>query len=150
MRCSQAGKRLSAYLDEELRAAERERLAAHLRGCEACRGRLAGLERVRALFRGVERPAAPAGFGARVLAAVRSPERSRPAFFPAAVRWSAQAALFALVLLAGVSSGRFLAASLAPGAGGSPAAFLSLDVFADTPPGSPGGVYLAMIEARHE
>ena len=36
MRCGQVLERLSEYLDDELSAAERQRIEAHLRGCDLC------------------------------------------------------------------------------------------------------------------
>lgn len=45
MTCHGARRRLSAYLDAELRGAEARELSAHLAGCGACRGRWRSLQR---------------------------------------------------------------------------------------------------------
>lgn len=54
--------RLSAYLDDELDAAEREPLERHLAQCEQCRMALAELRQTRALLRALPPPALPRSF----------------------------------------------------------------------------------------
>ena len=46
MRCHRIQKRLAAYQDGEVGGKERERIAAHLEGCSACRSAYAELEQV--------------------------------------------------------------------------------------------------------
>jgi anti-sigma factor RsiW len=54
--------RLSAYLDDELDAAEREPLERHLAQCEECRAALAELRQTRALLRALPAPTLPRSF----------------------------------------------------------------------------------------
>lgn len=54
---------LSAYLDAEVSERERRRVDEHLRGCESCRQRLAGLRSVAAGLRGLEAGRPPAELG---------------------------------------------------------------------------------------
>lgn len=58
--CS-AGAELSALLDGELGETERERVRAHVRGCQDCAAELAGLARVRAQLRSVPPREVPEG-----------------------------------------------------------------------------------------
>lgn len=149
MRCAHARRLMSAALDGELRPAGRERLAGHLRRCEACRGEMARLEQVHALFARAERFEPRAGLALRVLAAARRPERSRPWLFPAPVRALARVAAFTAVVAIGVVSGNLLAG--APGPGDAPSSALpSFEIFAAAPPDSPGGAYLAVLGVGHE
>jgi hypothetical protein len=53
---------LSALLDNELPAAERARLEAHLQSCAACRAELESLRRASALLRALPQPALPRSF----------------------------------------------------------------------------------------
>lgn len=57
---------LSPYLDEQVAPGERERIEAHLRGCQACRAHLESLRHTVALVRGADPVPAPAGFQAAV------------------------------------------------------------------------------------
>ena len=58
----QQRERLSAYLDGELPASEREPLERHLAGCAECRRELNELREVRALLRALPVPALPRSF----------------------------------------------------------------------------------------
>lgn len=150
MRCSQAVKQLSAYLDGELGGAARERLSTHLASCGTCRAALLQLERVHGLFAQAERYAPPPWLAQRVAAAVRERGALRRPLFPIALRLTAQAVALAAVIAIGSLSGKLLAAGAAAGRPGGPASLFSLDLFAAVPPDSPGGVYLAMTEAGRE
>ncbi len=80
MECRQARVAIDPYRDGELAAAERAALEGHLASCPACaslladRQALGGLLRLRAEAIGEE---LPAGFSARVLAALPPPRRRR-------------------------------------------------------------------------
>ncbi len=54
-----AGHELQAYHDGELAAEASAHLAAHCEGCEACRARMADLERVDGLLAGIDAPDMP-------------------------------------------------------------------------------------------
>ncbi len=75
---------LSALLDNELPAAERAELEAHLQSCAACRAELESLRRASALLRALPQPALPRSFllptePAAQPAAGEQAERPRPA-----------------------------------------------------------------------
>lgn len=150
MKCAQAGKEMSAYLDGELDAGARERLASHLKACEMCRASYAGLERVHSLLAKAEHFDGPPTLPWRVAAAIRSGEAPRRPFFPVAMKLAAQAVALTAVVVIGVASGSFLTAGSASGRAVNPTVLLSLDIFAAAPSDSPGGVYLALTEADHE
>ncbi len=150
MKCAHVRKEMSAYLDGELDAAVQERLAMHLEACEMCRTSYAGLERLHSAFAKTERYEAPHTLPWRVAAAIRSGEAPRRSFFPAAMKLAAQTAALTAVVAIGVASGSVLTAGFASGRAANPADLLSLDIFAAAPADSPGGVYLALMEADHE
>lgn len=87
---------LSAYIDEEASSKDRERIRAHIDGCDACRERYEGLRSVQTMLSQVTQPAVPRSFTltpelAGVQASTRAPvytpqppSRFRvPAFAPA-------------------------------------------------------------------
>lgn len=150
MKCAQTRKEMSAYLDGELDGASRERLASHLQVCERCRTSYEGLERVHSLLAKAAHYDAPPTLPWRVAAAIRSGEAPRRPFFPVAMKLAAQAVALTAVVVIGVASGRVLSAGSASGRAANPTELLSLDIFAAAPPDSPGGVYLALMEADHE
>ena len=59
MSCRQVIDQLAAYADQALGAGERDRIAAHIVGCEACRLELADIIRVRSLLASCATPVAP-------------------------------------------------------------------------------------------
>lgn len=97
---------LSAYLDEQVSAAERERIEAHLRACDACRTRLESLRHSVALVRGADPVPAPAGFQAAVRSrvAASAPGRTAQRILPRLhLSWKTAGAV-AAVLLIGIFS----------------------------------------------
>lgn len=146
MRCPQAHRLLSAYLDQELPAREREAIETHLHHCRTCAGELQALTATRELLRQAPRFTAPAGFSQRLLANLEpAPPRFRWA--PFTVRF-AEAAVLLLMIALGVVSGRLL--TPADESAGPGVALLSLDLFDPVPPDSLGGAYLAMTEVGNE
>jgi hypothetical protein len=105
MTCHDAREWLSALVDEEIDAARRAEVEAHLAGCPECRLELEGLRATVGMLRRVETPRAPLGFVDRIV------ERARPTpwyrraarwlFVPLAIKIPAQAA--ALLLVAGLA-----------------------------------------------
>lgn len=89
MDCREARELLSDELDGRLDAAASRRLAEHVAGCPACDEEREELERLRASFRAMPRPAAPAGFRQGVMAAL---PKGRVLAFPRALGWLAVAA----------------------------------------------------------
>jgi predicted anti-sigma-YlaC factor YlaD len=59
MLCREVARLLPEYADDALREAQSEAVAAHLRGCEDCRGELAGLESALGALTAVAREPAP-------------------------------------------------------------------------------------------
>ena len=96
---------LSAYLDEQVSAGERERIEAHLRDCPSCRAHLESLRHSVALVRGVDPVPAPAGFQAAVRSrvAASAPARTRLALPRLHLSWKTAGAM-AAVLLIGIFS----------------------------------------------
>ena len=97
--CDEAGRQISAYLDDELGPGEASELRAHLDACPACRSELAGIRTTREVLRALPQVRAPRAFF------VAAPEQTRPRFnwFPALIRATVAAvALFAST--AGVAS----------------------------------------------
>ncbi len=141
---------LSAYLDEELKESAKVALEAHLPGCALCSAALSDLRSLRAAFANSERHQAPYGFATRVMARAAELEKKKsPWLVPLSVRF-AEAAVLVLVITVGVLAGRVMTNISTTAQPTSIASSLSLDVFDATPPGSLGGAYLAMTEARHE
>lgn len=60
MRCEDLHAELSAWIDGELAAADRARIAAHLQTCSACREYVRALQDTASLVRGLRAPRAPA------------------------------------------------------------------------------------------
>ena len=139
MKCRTRRKQMSAYLDRELGAAARERLAAHLRDCRGVPG---GVRRAGAGARPVcagRALRAPPAFSWRVAAAgsVRASAERRP--LPGRdVGWPRRPSRSTAVVAIGVLSGKLLAGAAGAAAGADPAAMFSLDIFAAAPPDSPG------------
>jgi len=96
---------LSAYLDEQVTAGERERIEAHLRECATCRAHLESLRHAVALTRGLDPVPAPAGFQAAVRARLAgSTQPRRGLMFPRLrLSWKT-AGLAAAAVLIGVFS----------------------------------------------
>lgn len=147
MNCAKAHRLISPHLDGELPPPELAALVAHLQACPACLAAESELRGQRQLFAGLPRFAAPVGFRARVLGNLE------PA--PAAGLWwrhfmtgFAEVAVLGVIIFTGIVSGGFLAERLNPER--AMAAALALDLFDPAPPGSLGGVYLAMTEVPDE
>lgn len=77
MRCSQAKKHLTAFLDGELDAKRRARIEEHLAGCGACQAERRSLERVRHTLDSLEMPAIESSLSAdAILDRARSETRT--------------------------------------------------------------------------
>src|SRR5437868_8743000 len=90
MTCHDAGRRLDAYLDDELDPIERASVGDHIEGCPACRQRLARLESLGRLVRGLPYHAAPDRLRTAVTSA---PGRGRVT--PRILAWAAAVTLVA-------------------------------------------------------
>jgi hypothetical protein len=91
--------RLSAFLDDELEAREREAVARHLEACAECARFLEELAAVDRVAAAEPVPEPDQGFVGRVRARIRAPEAARPRF--ALPRWAlASAAVLAIAVVA--------------------------------------------------
>ena len=147
MRCSQAHKIISSYVDNELAVPERCALEDHLKTCPNCRAEFAESKELHDLFVSTEKFKAPYGFHTRVMANISSGKQiSR---IPVFARF-AEAVVIIVVIAFGILSGSFLIKGHMPDKARDVIASLSLDVFDSAPPGTLGGAYLAMTEVRDE
>ncbi len=143
-------KLISAYLDNELRLGEKTAFEAHVQGCNRCSQSSEELQSLRAAFSTTQRHQAPYGFATRVMARTRELEKQQtPWHVPLILRFAEAAFLF-VVITVGILAGKVLTNSSMSTNTTNIASSLSLDMFDATPPGSLGGAYLAMTEARNE
>jgi anti-sigma factor (TIGR02949 family) len=148
MRCSQAGKHLSPYIDGELETEEIIRLEAHLAKCDQCSGKLDEIKRLHGLFMQVERFSAPPGFRARVMERVNGQPEKVFSLYPYFARF-VEAGVFLLIITAGIISGGMLTNAFAPhDKDAQVISSLSLEAFEALPHDSMGRAYLAVTEER--
>ena len=141
---------ISAYLDNALEEKERASASAHLKDCAQCAQALAEMQSLQQAFSSARRVQAPYGFATRVLARTAELDRKKaPWFIPVFAKF-AEAAVLVLVIVIGTAAGTFIMKGLSAQNTANLASSLSLDLFDATPPGSLGGAYLAMTEAKHE
>lgn len=159
MTCQHVKRMLSAFGDDELPVADRERIATHLAVCPGCRDAAGRLRRLDALVGGVQTPGLPDGLAVRILIQARE-RQSRRRFFGSAVfgwwgsepwlvRAAGVAAVFAGLLLGvwiGGTLGGETAVPAAPArtAFADPAAVYNLDYLRGAPAGSLAQVYLGL------
>ena len=100
MLCEKAIEQLSAYLDGQLTAAEREAVRSHVAGCARCRGELDALDRAARAVAGLPRLQAPSDLRDQVMAKLdraAPAETRRPRW---RMYWGAAAAVvFAVVIM---------------------------------------------------
>jgi len=141
---------ISAYLDEELQGSDRATLEAHVKGCNRCSQSLEELRSLRAAFSTTQRHQAPYGFATRVMARTRELEKQQTPWHVPLIMRFAEVAVLLLVITVGIFAGRVMTNGSSTTNTPTIASSLSLDMFDATPPGSLGGAYLAMTEARNE
>ena len=142
-------KLISAYLDKELQLGEKTAFEAHVQGCNRCSHALEELQTLRAAFASTKRHQAPYGFATKVMARTAEQKKKAAWLVPFFVRF-AEAAVLLVVITVGILAGKVLINGSTAADTTNIASSLSLDVFDATPPGSPGGAYLAMAEVRNE
>lgn len=146
MRCSQAGKYFSPYLDGELGTTETAQLETHLAHCDGCSRELDEIRRLHGLFMRAERYSAPPGFSSMVLERADAHPVKGFSFFPFFARF-VEAGIFLLVMTGGIMSGGMLMNSFASHhKGAQVASSLFLETFEAMPPDSMGRAYLAITE----
>ena len=163
MRCHRVQKKLSAYQDGEIGGKERERIAAHLEGCPACRSTYAELERVWQSLEKIPGIEVSAGFEGRLFERINTvPEphawwRFHWGFL--VVPWRLAPAMAAVVLLVGMVLGGYLGNVLVSGFSSAPAQMqasmvdtdiVSFRVFSAAPPGTLGDGYMRMAHFTEE
>lgn len=94
MDCDQIREELSGYLDDVLDAAARQKVAAHLDVCPACRGELKGLQSLVSAMGDLEKVSAPPDFleqlHARMTPAYRVRRFLKNLFLPFRLKWPVQ------------------------------------------------------------
>ena len=163
MRCRSIKKRLSAYQDGEIAEKERERIAAHLSECQACRSAYAEMEQVWQSLEKIPEIEASAGFEGRLFERINTVPALRSRWRFRWLDWVYRAypapAMAAVVLLVGIVLGGYLGTTLVSGFSSAPAQvqalkadtdIFSLKVFSAVPPGSLGDGYLRMTHFTEE
>lgn len=124
---------LSAYLDHELDAGERRRIAAHLAACPACTARLAELQALSAGFRAL--PDESLGYDlAAVIAGRLAATQRRPPANPRhgwRLGWPLAAGAAASIM-----AGAFMGSTLVTGGAAATPRIAALRVFDTMPPGN--------------
>lgn len=149
MKCSKAHKLISPYVDGELAERDIESLEDHLKVCHKCRTEFEEGRVLHHLFANSDKFKAPYGFHTRVMANISSGKIRGSSKIPFFVRF-AEGFVIIVVIALGILSGSFLTKGYMPDKARDIMASLSLDVFDPAPPGSLGGVYLAMTEVRND
>lgn len=163
MRCHRIQKRLAAYQDGEVGGKERERIAAHLEGCPACRSAYAELEQAWQRLEKIPEIQASAGFERRLFERINAVPEPRSRWRFPWVSWIDRAypapAMAAVLLLVGTVLGGYLGNALVSGLSSAPAQvqasrvgtdIVSFRVFSAAPPGTLGDGYLRMAHFTEE
>ena len=148
MRCTNARKLFSPYIDKALTQAETEKFEAHIGTCTRCRSGLAQTMAVHTAFSSLEHLHVPSGFTTRVMAHAEETKATRLSLFPVFTRLI-EAGLVLTVILIGTHAGSFLGTAFNRHQT-TIASSLSLDTFEAVQPNSIGGAYMAMMEGTNE
>lgn len=148
MRCTTAHRLMSASLDDELSARERESLTAHLAQCEACGKDFLALQGMHRILGQAEQFSAPSYFSRRLMTRLDN-AAARPLFSPLWARFAEGLVILAVIGI-GVVSGNLFSNSMGLGTSDQGIASMSLEVFEAAPPQSLSGAYLAMLEVGNE
>jgi len=156
MRCHRIQKRFAAYQDGEIGGKERDRIAAHLEGCPACRSAYAGLEQAWRSLEKIPEIQASAGFEWRLSERINAVPGPRSRWRFPWVSWiyrayPAPAMAFGIVLI-GIALGAYMG-NLLVGSDSRPVLsqagysqtgtdIHSFNAFAAVPPGTLGDGYL--------
>lgn len=149
MNCSKVHKLISPYIDGELPERDIKALEDHMKVCNKCRTEFEEEKELHNLFTNVDGFKAPYGFHTRVMANISSGKTRGISAIPVFTRF-AEAFVIIVVIAFGILSGSFLIEGYVPDKAAGVMTSLSLDVFDSTPPGSLGGVYLAMTDVKNE
>jgi len=127
MRCKKVIRQLSAYLDGQLTAAEREAARSHIAGCARCRGEMEALERTAYAVADLPRLRAPSDLRDQVMAKLDgvAPAEARPPQWR--MYWGAAAAVvFAVVIMLLITPRRTEPGAVAPAAKNVPVGAVAL------------------------
>ncbi len=149
MKCSTAHKFISPYIDGELPKRDLKTLEDHMKACHKCRAEFEEGMELHNLFTSTEKFEAPFGFHTRVISNISLGEIRETARIPVLVRL-VEAVAIVIVIAFGILSGGLVTKGYSPDKARDVMASLSLDIFDSAPPGSLGGVYLAMTEVSDE
>lgn len=149
MNCSKVHKLISPYIDGELTERDVRALEDHIKVCSRCRTDLEEGKELHSLLSGADIFKAPYGFHTRVMANLGPGKTKQGSSLVLLLRF-AEAAAIILVIAFGILSGNLMTHEYRTDKTGDVTALLSLDVFNSAPPGSIGGVYLAMTGAGNE
>lgn len=159
MTCDRVRTRLSAYVDQELSAGLTKEVELHLPSCESCRHELARLQKLAFVLAANPLPPVPVDLAERILRQSQMPRTvHRRIHIPRMVWWNTMPgymrAAAVVVLMVGLTAGTFMGLSVSPRDNSPLAAIavqdsaltssLHLDIFSDSPSGSPAEAYLAM------
>ena len=163
MRRHRIQKRLAAYQEGEVSGKERERIAAHLEGCLACRSAYAELEQAWQRLERIPEIEVSAGFERRLFDRINAVPEPRSRWRVPWVSWIYRAypapAMAAVLLLVGTVLGGYLGNALVSGFSSAPAQvhgsrvgtdIVSFRVFSAAPPGTLGDGYLRMAHFTEE
>ncbi len=163
MRCHRIQKRLAVYQDGEVSGKERERIAAHLEGCPACRSAYAELGQAWQMLEKIPEIEASAGFERRLSARINALPMPRSWWRLPWASWVYQAypapAMAGVLLLVGMVLGGYLGNALVSGFSPVPAQvqvsmvptdIVSFKAFDAAPPGTLGEGYLRMAHFTEE
>ena len=163
MRCHRIQKGLATYQDGEIGGKERERIAAHLEGCPACRSAYAELEQAWQALEKIPEIQASAGFERRLFERINAVPEPRSRWRFPWVSWIYRAypapAMAAVLLLVGTVLGGYLGNALVSGLSSAPVQvhasragtdIVSFRVFSAAPPGTLGDGYLRMAHFTEE
>jgi anti-sigma factor RsiW len=166
MNCRHIQERLAAYQDGEVGGKERERIAAHLEGCPACRSAYAELEQAWQLLEKIPEIQASPGFAGRLFGRIDAAPVTSGWWRISWVDWRSWVdpaypapAMAAVVLLAGAVLGGYLGNALVADFSSAPASvqvsradsdIVSFRAFAAAPPGTLGDGYLRMAHFSEE
>ncbi|GFO53589.1 hypothetical protein GMSM_05960 [Geomonas sp. Red276] len=148
MKCSEAVKYLSPYVDGELQAKDRARMENHLAQCPHCTAEFAQIRALSRMFAQAERFGAPVALNAKVMEKIESRTSVGFAFWPVLTRFAGVAVIL-LAITGGVISGGVLFNPVsAHRKGVTVASALSLESLDVLPPDSLGRAYLTVAEER--
>ena len=163
MNCHHIQGRLSAYQDGDVGRKEKERIAAHLEGCPACRNAYAELGQAWQMLEKIPEIETSPGFMGRLFAKIHAVPEPRSRWrFPWVTwvdHWRLAPAMAAVLLVVGAVLGGYLGDAVMSGFSSAPAQvqvsradtdIVSFRVFSAAPPGTLADGYLRLAHFTEE